>query len=355
MEQVAYSYLERGDTAAAASVFSTLETGRPKYARMARLTRVVADPSSVPLPHRHADIAEAILEERIPLRAFAGCAVTSEQLQKVFQKLLLAVHPDKNPHPKAAEAFIRLQSRKEEFTAIAEVVVAEKMQQQREAEQYTRLASTPPPQAPTPAPARAPTQPIRKKPAVPKKKQLESVLSTLKARGSQKLKLSCNLSLSAFDEHRRQLSQNLDDAEEAGEEDEEAETLLCTVSSVSIRSMDGSQSTVLLSPTSAVERNSGGDAQQSKHTLTEPALHSFTFKGLQPVVRPSQTEKDRAAAEVVLGHVLGKLPAQIPASTKPPESSGKAPLGSTGLSFRDMLHGSGGSSEIRLMSLRGQS
>ena len=353
MEQVAFSYLARGDAAAAASVFSTLGAGRPKFARLARLTRVVADPASVPFPHRHADMAEAILEPQIPLRAFAGCADTSEKLQKVFQKLLLAVHPDKNPHPRAAEAFIHLQGMKEAFVAIADDVAAERVEQEKQASDYNRLTSCtppPPPVAKTPAPEKKPQQrPAPKKPSVPKKKQLEHALSSLKAHGSKQLKLQCNLSLSAYEEERKHLQQDSTasvsgDDDDENEDQEETETLLCTVSSVSVRSLGDSIVNQSSSSTTLPALRTG-----EGHDPLRDSLRSFSLRGLKSSTSSTTTRnaRDQAAAEEVLSHVLGQK-VSLPLSSATTTCS--KPSGA--LSFKDMLQKSAAGGEIHLRSLR---
>lgn len=108
MEAVAESYFNRGDMKAAASFYCNLMVLHPKYVKMARVCRVLADPLAVPQPHRYADIVEALLEPSVTPVALFGAGASPTDVNKAFQRWTLLVHPDKNPYPKAGDAFKRL-------------------------------------------------------------------------------------------------------------------------------------------------------------------------------------------------------------------------------------------------------
>lgn len=114
MEAVANNYLRDGDVASAAHLYTSLETLNPKYNAMARICRVLADPISVPLPHRHNDVCEAILSPHIPADILLGGAATAESIHKQYQRFAVHVHPDKNPNPRAGECFQRLTTMRDE-------------------------------------------------------------------------------------------------------------------------------------------------------------------------------------------------------------------------------------------------
>lgn len=107
MERVASNYLSNGDLENAAELYGSLEKLNPaKYGRMARICRVLLDPAQVPLPHRHTDICDALLDQRVPPQVLLRTSV--EEVQRRFQRLAVCAHPDKNPNPLAKEAFLRL-------------------------------------------------------------------------------------------------------------------------------------------------------------------------------------------------------------------------------------------------------
>jgi hypothetical protein len=207
---------------------------------------------------------------------------------------------------------------------------------------------------------------------VPKKKQLDHALMSLKAHGSQPVKLSCNLSLSAFEEERRRQQQSAalgnDTVDNDEDDDDDDETLVCTVSSVSLRTCDGTGSSVLFSATSDRpypgnendkqpnrRENLSDQTESGEQTAAVPISSTFTFRGLKPVTHSQlQAEKDRIAAEALVGNVMRSLGA-----------GGKQPLG-TGtdggkgapapLSFKEMLmkNSAAAAGEVRLSSLRTQ-
>lgn len=151
MEKIAQSYLQRGDLVSAQKMYASLEATQPKRMRdMLRFCRVLLEPNSVPVPHRHADIAEALLEPTIPLEGYFGVPDTTEETLRRFNRMLLLVHPDKNPHPKAAEAFVRLKEMKE--TAL-EAVAARKLEREtiaQTAAAYEKFVESTPVCEPTP-------------------------------------------------------------------------------------------------------------------------------------------------------------------------------------------------------------
>lgn len=139
MEGISRSYLSKGDVEAAAKLLTSLELTQPRIAKLARSCRVLADPSSVPLPHRYADIAEALLDTSLPIEAFFGPLQSVEEAVRRFNKLLLLVHPDKNPYPNASEAFVRLKGMREEAVNAVERKRTECAQLQAEAAAYEKL------------------------------------------------------------------------------------------------------------------------------------------------------------------------------------------------------------------------
>jgi hypothetical protein len=145
MESIARSYLDKGDVVAAAKLLTSLELSQPRVASLAKRCRVLADPATVPVPHRYTDMADAILDTTLPLEAYFGTMGTEEETLQRFNKLLLLVHPDKNPCKRASEAFVRLRTLKD--TALQHVSDKKTAQAQSAAEsaQYEKLRSTPPP------------------------------------------------------------------------------------------------------------------------------------------------------------------------------------------------------------------
>ncbi|ORC86371.1 uncharacterized protein TM35_000292530 [Trypanosoma theileri] len=110
MEAVAERYFNIGDMKSAATFYGNLMMLHPRYVKMARICRVLADPSAVPLPHRYADVVEALLEPSITPEALFGADTTPADVNKAYQRWTLLVHPDKNPYPRAGDAFNRLVS-----------------------------------------------------------------------------------------------------------------------------------------------------------------------------------------------------------------------------------------------------
>ncbi|RNF10105.1 hypothetical protein TraAM80_01854 [Trypanosoma rangeli] len=108
MEAVAKSFFDSGDIKAAATFYCNLMVLHPRYVKMARICRVLADPSAVPLPHRYADIVEAILDPAVTHGALFGAGAMPADVNKAYQRWTLLVHPDKNPYPRAGDAFKRL-------------------------------------------------------------------------------------------------------------------------------------------------------------------------------------------------------------------------------------------------------
>ncbi|AYU77250.1 hypothetical protein, conserved [Leishmania donovani] len=107
MDRLAGSFLSNGDVANASSLYNSLEKLNPtRYSRMARICRVLLNPQGVPLPHRHRDICEALLDPLVPPEVLLRDS--AENVQKSFQRLAVCAHPDKNPNPSANEAFLRL-------------------------------------------------------------------------------------------------------------------------------------------------------------------------------------------------------------------------------------------------------
>nr|CCC91572.1 conserved hypothetical protein [Trypanosoma congolense IL3000] len=108
MEAAAIRCFQDGDLAGAARLYSNLATLYPHHAKMARVCRVLSNPLEVPLPHRFADVVEALLEPCVTHRVLFGAGASQATIRKVFQAWTLLVHPDKNPYPRAGDAFNRL-------------------------------------------------------------------------------------------------------------------------------------------------------------------------------------------------------------------------------------------------------
>lgn len=131
MEKVAATCLRSGDVTNAAKLYASLENLDPRYNRMARLCRVLCDPNSVPLPHRHNDVCESLLEPRITAEILVGNDLSMEAVQRKYQRLVILVHPDKNPHPHAKDAFLRLANMREEAKECLTRKLREKAQQEK--------------------------------------------------------------------------------------------------------------------------------------------------------------------------------------------------------------------------------
>ncbi|EKF28375.1 hypothetical protein MOQ_007881 [Trypanosoma cruzi marinkellei] len=129
MEAVAERYFTSGDMKAAATFYCNLMVLHPRYVKMARICRVLADPSAVPQPHRYADIVEALLEPTVTHEALFGIDADPADINKAYQRWTLLVHPDKNPYPRAGDAFKRLFTLK---TMALEAVNAMKEKKDRE-------------------------------------------------------------------------------------------------------------------------------------------------------------------------------------------------------------------------------
>eukprot|EP00796_Vickermania_ingenoplastis_P000291 gene291-164_t len=114
MDKVASACLRDGDVTSAANMYATLENMDQRFSRLARLCRVLSDPHSVPVPHRHNDACEALLDHSITAEILVGKDLSVEAIQKKYQRLVILVHPDKNPNPRAKEAFLRLATMREE-------------------------------------------------------------------------------------------------------------------------------------------------------------------------------------------------------------------------------------------------
>ncbi|KAG5509344.1 hypothetical protein JKF63_06654 [Porcisia hertigi] len=138
MDRLAGSFLTNGDVANASSLYSSLAKLNPtKYSRMARICRVLLDPQEVPLPHRHRDICEALLDPLVPAEVLLRD--TAENVHKSFQRLAVCVHPDKNPNRDANEAFLRLTEMKEKALAL----LSDAMERKREGEASTLPGKAP--------------------------------------------------------------------------------------------------------------------------------------------------------------------------------------------------------------------
>ncbi|KAG5483269.1 hypothetical protein LSCM1_04811 [Leishmania martiniquensis] len=117
MDRLAGNFLRNGDVASASSLYNSLEKLNPdRYSRMARICRVLLNPQEVPLPHRHRDICEALLDPLVPPEVLLRDS--AESVHKSFQRLAVCAHPDKNPNPSANEAFLRLTVMKDKALAL---------------------------------------------------------------------------------------------------------------------------------------------------------------------------------------------------------------------------------------------
>lgn len=130
MELLAGNYLREGDVANAATLYTSLENLHPKYSRMARICRVLHSPSSVPLPHRHHDICEALLDPLVQPEILLGDDASMKTIAKRCQNLVIHVHPDKNPSSQAGEAFLRLRSLRDDAVRLLEARNAEEAKRQ---------------------------------------------------------------------------------------------------------------------------------------------------------------------------------------------------------------------------------
>ena len=208
MEEIAWRYIQRGDLHSAVSLFDTLNrtftlnarqeskisprrasllpssASDGRYGRLSRLCRVLQDPLAVPLPHRYTDAVDAFLELKFPLPAYFG--TNPDAYSKTVQRWLLILHPDKNPHPRAREAFQRLGELKGQLSdpngALPEVMLPTRRQS-------TSDFRTPLPQVRNPL--RAARENTRRQ------EQFSSLLSSLK--GMSRRRLECDLSFSNFE------------------------------------------------------------------------------------------------------------------------------------------------------------
>lgn len=135
MEKVAEACLRTGDVSSASQLYNTLENLNPRYSRMARLCRVLCDPNSVPLPHRHLDVCEALLDPHFTAEILVGDNLFTEAVQKKYQRLVILVHPDKNPNPQAKDAFLRLANMREEAKDCLYQKLQEKAMRERREEE----------------------------------------------------------------------------------------------------------------------------------------------------------------------------------------------------------------------------
>lgn len=138
MDKVAAGCLRDGDVTNAANMYSTLENMDPRFSRMARLCRVLCDPNSVPLPHRHNDVCEALLDPHMTAEILVGSDLSLEAIQKKYQRLVILVHPDKNPNSRAKEAFLRLATMREEAKDCLNRKLEARAQQEERAERERR-------------------------------------------------------------------------------------------------------------------------------------------------------------------------------------------------------------------------
>ncbi|AAZ12525.1 hypothetical protein, conserved [Trypanosoma brucei brucei TREU927] len=108
MEAAAERCFQEGDLKGAACLYANLMVLYPQYTKMARMCRVLSNPLDVPLPYRYADVVEALLDPCVTYQTLFGTDAPPSVVRKAFQGWTLLVHPDKNPYPKAADAFNRL-------------------------------------------------------------------------------------------------------------------------------------------------------------------------------------------------------------------------------------------------------
>lgn len=134
MEKVADACLRNGDITQAAQIYSTLENINPRCSHMSRLCRVLCDPTSVPLPYRYSDICDALLDFHFTAEILVGNDLSLESIQKKYQRLVILVHPDKNPNPNSKEAFLRLAVMREEAKDCLAQKLAIKGQQEKRSE-----------------------------------------------------------------------------------------------------------------------------------------------------------------------------------------------------------------------------
>jgi hypothetical protein len=182
---------------------------------------------------------EALLESSTTIGEQEECRDTAVQAQrqqqaigKAVKRLLLLIHPDKNSHPKAADAVRRVQLLRDEFSFAK---ITQKENGSSVGSTSTGAGSTAPdassakrpaPQAQTdtaPAPKRnmgkGKGQPagtgkgsISKRPndAKAKGKQLDSLLSTLRSSKANTCKLQCDLSVEGVQSPTSPLSEKMD-------------------------------------------------------------------------------------------------------------------------------------------------
>lgn len=139
MEKVAVACLRDGDVEQAYQIYATMENINPRCSHMARLCRALCDPTSVPLPFRHNDVCEALLDFHFTAEILVGNVLSMESVQKKYQQLVILVHPDKNPNPRAMDAFLRLAVMKEEAKECLSRKIAIKKQQEKRAEKDSRI------------------------------------------------------------------------------------------------------------------------------------------------------------------------------------------------------------------------
>lgn len=139
MEKVADTCLRDGDVEQAYQIYTTMENINPRCSHMARLCRALCDPISVPLPFRHNDVCEALLDFHFTAEILVGNVLSIESIQKKYQRLVVFVHPDKNPNPRAVDAFLRLAVMKEEAKDCLSRKIAIKKQQEKRAEKDSRI------------------------------------------------------------------------------------------------------------------------------------------------------------------------------------------------------------------------
>jgi hypothetical protein len=168
MDTIADDMLQRGDVDAALQLYATLAlsssttvTQRRRRLRAARMHKTCTALSRVftvakLTPELRAAVCDAALDNAVPAAAFFGNA-PNENATRRFQRLLLAVHPDKCGAANAADAAARLLARKEEFFTAHQPPLAEEVE----------AAPMPAPQPEHAQPATQPATPAT--PASPKR------------------------------------------------------------------------------------------------------------------------------------------------------------------------------------------
>ena len=241
MQAIAEEYLAKCNTNAAAQLFRTLalNSGAGKaevdrFSIMAAYCDVVTDFDRFPQKRFQSLIVEVVLDSRFPPAAlFFGylsefspkdaeeAAATLAPLSKAHKRLLLAVHPDKNSHPSAAEAVSRLLRLKEQlaeehgmstpasplepaspsspkgfsgsvFYAEDSSVPYPTVEQSRASPKSSSSKLKSPIHARS---VKGATKQKKSNVAVSQRSKLDSLLSTLRGGASVKMKLSCDLSV----------------------------------------------------------------------------------------------------------------------------------------------------------------